>query len=75
LKRLYFPTFFLNIRKIQDYMPNEIVDIILVLGECHCNYQQAAELYHDRFSGRQHSNDGTIARLVSRQRQCPIKKR
>jgi len=55
-------------------MPN-IVDIILVLGECHCNYQQAAELYHDRFSNRQHPNDRTIAQLVLHQRQCPVQKR
>jgi len=32
-----------------DYTPNDIVDIILVLEEYCCNYQQAAELYHDRF--------------------------
>jgi len=25
-----------------DYTSNEIVDIILVLGECHNNYRQAA---------------------------------
>jgi len=50
-------------------MPNDIVDIILVLRECHCNNQQAVELYHDRFCGRQYPNDRTIARLVSCQQQ------
>jgi len=28
-----------------DYTSNEIVDIILVLGECHNNYRQAAVLH------------------------------
>jgi len=31
-----------------DYTLNNIVDIILV-GECRCNYQQAAELYRDHY--------------------------
>jgi len=47
---------------------NNIVDIILMLGEYRCNYQQAAELYRNYFLERQHSNDRTIARLVLRQR-------
>jgi len=38
-----------------DYTPYDIVDIILMLGECRCNYQQAAELYY--FPDRQHPND------------------
>jgi len=33
---------------MSDYTLNDIVDIILVLGEYCCNYQQA-ELYRDRF--------------------------
>jgi len=44
-------------------IPN-IVNVILVLGECRCNYHQAAELYRNRFSDRQHPNDRTIVRLV-----------
>ncbi|KYN29105.1 hypothetical protein ALC57_01468 [Trachymyrmex cornetzi] len=52
-----------------DYTPNEIVDIILVLGECRGNYVQAAELYRNRFPNVRHPNDRTIARLVERQRQ------
>jgi len=43
---------------MSDYMPNDTVDI-LILGECHCNYQ-AAELYRDRFPDRQYSNNRTI---------------
>jgi len=56
-----------------DYIPNYIVDIILVLGEC--NYQQAAESYRDCFPNRQHPNDRIITRLVLCQRQGPVKKR
>jgi len=29
-----------------DYTPYDIADIILMLGECRCNYQRAAELYY-----------------------------
>jgi len=32
-------------------MPNNIVDIILLLRKC-CNYQQVTELYRDRFPDR-----------------------
>jgi len=39
----------------------DIVDIILVLGEYRCDYQQAVKLYRDRFPDRQHPNDRTIA--------------
>jgi len=39
-----------------------------MLGECYCNYQQAAELYHDRFLDRQYPNDRTIAWLMLCQR-------
>jgi len=31
-----------------DYNSNEIVDILLVLGQC-SNYRRAAALYHQRF--------------------------
>lgn len=55
-----------------DYTSNEIVDIILALGECHGNYAQAARLYRNRFPDRRHPNDRTIARLVQHQRQQPV---
>jgi len=51
-----------------DYTSNEIVDIILVLGEYHNNYQQTAVLYHNRFLHRRHLNHCMISRLVLRQR-------
>jgi len=37
-----------------DYNSNEIVDILLVLGECRGNYRRTAALYHQRFSRRKH---------------------
>jgi len=42
-----------------DYTLNDIVDIILVLGEYRCNYQQATELYRYCFPDRQ-PNDRII---------------
>ena len=32
-----------------DYPPNEIVDMILVLGESQNNYRSAAQLYAERY--------------------------
>jgi len=62
-----------------DYILNEIVDIILVLGVCHNNYRQAAVLYRfpyrcNRFPYRRHPNH-CISRLVLRQRQHQRQKR
>jgi len=47
-----------------DYSPNEIVDIILVLGECHSNYNAASRLYAQRFPERRHPTDMTIRSLA-----------
>jgi len=58
-----------------DYTSNEIVDIILVLGECHNNYRQAAVLYRNRFLHRRHPNHCMISRFVLRQRQRQRQKR
>ncbi|KYN16080.1 hypothetical protein ALC57_11669 [Trachymyrmex cornetzi] len=58
-----------------DYTLNEIIDIVLVLEECHNNYRQAAVLYRNRFPHRRHSNHRTISRLVLRQRQHQRQKR
>jgi len=52
-----------------DYTSNEIVDIILVFGECHNNYRQATVLYCNRFPHRRHPNHCIISRLVLHQRQ------
>jgi len=51
-----------------DYPPKEIVDMILILGECHNNYYAASRLYAERFPGRRHPNNTTIQRLTQRTR-------
>ncbi|KYN21999.1 hypothetical protein ALC57_05611 [Trachymyrmex cornetzi] len=58
-----------------DYTLNEIIDIVLVLGECYNNYRQAAVLYRNRFPHRQHPNHCTISRFILRQRQRQRQKR
>jgi len=46
-----------------DYTRNEVVDIIMILGECRGNYR-AARLYCMRFSDRrQHPTDIVIAKI------------
>ncbi|OXU17757.1 hypothetical protein TSAR_008217 [Trichomalopsis sarcophagae] len=47
-----------------DYSPNEIVDMIIVLGECHNNYNAAAKLYAERFPDSRHPTNITIHKLV-----------
>jgi len=52
-----------------NYASNKIVDVILILGECHNNYRQATILYHDLFPYRRHPNHCMISRLALHQRQ------
>lgn len=35
-----------------DYLANDIVVILIVLGECYYNYRRAAELYRRRFDSK-----------------------
>ncbi|EFN63280.1 hypothetical protein EAG_00184, partial [Camponotus floridanus] len=51
-----------------DYPPNEIVDMILILGECHNNCAAASRLYAQCFPGRRHSSNITIRGLTQRAR-------
>lgn len=51
-----------------DYQPNEIVDMIMVLGECNNNYRAAARLYAARFPDRRHPRHTAISRLTQRAR-------
>jgi len=51
-----------------DYQPNEIVDMIMVLGECQNNYRAAARLYAERFPDRRHPDHRTISHLTQRAR-------
>ena len=58
-----------------DYTRSEIVDILLVLGECRCNYRRAALLYQQRYPHRRHPADRVIARIVQCERQAPRRPR
>lgn len=51
-----------------DYTPNEIVDMIMVLGECNGVYIDAATLYAERFPNRRHPSNVTIRDLARRAR-------
>ena len=51
-----------------DYLPSTIVDIILILGECHVNYTAATRLYTERFPDRRLSSNLTISTLTERAR-------
>lgn len=48
--------------------PNHIVDMLMVLGECHNNYRAAARRYAERFPLRRCPNHMTIRRLTERAR-------
>ncbi|OXU17725.1 hypothetical protein TSAR_000769 [Trichomalopsis sarcophagae] len=51
-----------------DYGPNEIVDMIMILGESRNNYAAAARLYAERYPNRRHPSNGTIQTLTQRAR-------
>ncbi|KYN28529.1 hypothetical protein ALC57_02040 [Trachymyrmex cornetzi] len=54
---------------MNHYQPSEIVDMLLVLGECHTNYREAARVYRDRYPDGRIVNHTTIRRLALRARQ------
>ncbi|KYN12655.1 hypothetical protein ALC57_15383 [Trachymyrmex cornetzi] len=51
---------------MNHYQPSEIVDMLLVLGECHTNYREAARVYRDRYPDGRIVNHTTIRRLALR---------
>ena len=51
-----------------DYASNEIVDMILILGECHKNYDAASRLYAECFPDRRHPTNSRIQNLTRRTR-------
>ena len=51
-----------------DYLPSEIVDMILILGKCYVNYAAASRLYDERFPDRRHPTNLTISTLTERAR-------
>ena len=52
-----------------DYFANEIVDILLILGECRRNYREASRLYRVRFPQQQHPDHTVIRDIELRGRQ------
>jgi len=50
---------------VPDYNSNEIVDRLLVLGECRGNYRRAAT-YHQRFPRKRHHPNESIIRIINR---------
>ena len=51
------------------YPPNEIVDMIRILGEARNNYSAAERLYAERFPDRRHPDRKVIKRLCYRAEQ------
>lgn len=51
-----------------DYPAGEIVDIIMVLGQCNGNYCAAQRTYAELYPLRRHPTDRTIRRLTQRAR-------
>ena len=43
-----------------DYFPSEIVDILLILEECHLNYHEVSRILQDRYLDRGHLNPSEI---------------
>jgi len=52
--------------KMGDHPPNEIVDMIRIVGEAGNNYSAAAWLYSVRFPDRRHPNRKVMKRLSDR---------
>jgi len=58
-----------------DYTPNEIVDILLILGEARHNYSNAVQLFRQRFPRRRCPTRRTIRHLEQRARRGVVKRR
>lgn len=51
-----------------NYLANDVVDILLVLGECHRNYRNASQLYRQRYPDRRHPGPQQIINIERRSR-------
>ncbi|XP_067012966.2 uncharacterized protein [Anabrus simplex] len=51
------------------YMSNELVDMLLIFGECHRNDRQAATLYAQRYPERRHPDRSMFRNVEKRLRQ------
>lgn len=54
---------------------SEIVDILLVLGECRGNYRRAAALYYQRFPRRRHHPNDSMIGIIERRERRRIRRR
>jgi len=64
----FFFQFFYISRLFRSFFQNEIVDIILILGEAGQNYCRAEKLYRNRYPFRRHPNAMQIRRILLQER-------
>jgi len=57
-----------DVIKMGDFISNEIIDMILILGKCRGVYVDAAVLYTQRFPRRRHSYNVMIRNLITKAR-------
>ncbi|CAL1678200.1 unnamed protein product [Lasius platythorax] len=57
-----------------NYIPSEVVDVLLVLGECLQNYREASRVYRNRYPERKHPNHSEIRYLEQRARQGHLRR-
>jgi len=57
-----------------NYTPNEVVDILLVLGECHRNYRNVSRLYAEsrRYPDCRHPNPQQVINIKRKSRKNPL---
>ncbi|KMQ89415.1 inosine-uridine preferring nucleoside hydrolase-like protein [Lasius niger] len=56
---------------MSNYPPIKVVDILLILAECHRNYRRAAHVYAQRFSDRRYPANWQIRKIKRRSRRNP----
>jgi len=57
-----------------DYLPNEIIDVIRILGEAGSNYSATERLYAERYPNRRHPCKKIIRKLIERAHQGSLKR-
>jgi len=57
---------------MSNYPSNEVVDILLILDECHRNYRRAARVNAQRYLDRWHPTDRQIRNIEIRSRKNPF---
>ena len=55
-----------------NYTPNEVVDILLTLGECDRNYRYASRVYAERYPNRRCPDARQIINIERRSRRNPL---